>query len=80
MCWCGSCWPAATALRLFSNIRFVVIASACVGAVSAFLGYWLSFAGDYPTGACTVLVIFLFYASTWLIVPAARLFILRQNG
>jgi zinc transport system permease protein len=46
--------PPAAALQLFSRTKWSFIAAPIMGAVSAFVGYYISFTFDKPTGACTV--------------------------
>jgi len=48
--------PAAAALVAFDNTRAIFVAAGIMGASSAFLGYWISFAWELPTGACTVVL------------------------
>ncbi len=54
--------PPAAALALFRDMRAVLGAAAVIGALSAFVGYWLSFSFDLPTGACSVIVAVAFLA------------------
>ena len=65
--------PAVAALRAFEEVRAVLASAALVGAASAFLGYWASFAWELPTGACTVVVAALF------LLPAAVIGRLRRD-
>lgn len=53
--------PAASALKVFNNIYVVFLGAAVIGAASAFLGYFVSFVGSFPTGACMVAVAGLFF-------------------
>jgi len=48
--------PAAACLTLFKDTHRSFWASAIVGALSAFLGYLISFLFSFPTGACITLV------------------------
>ncbi|MCU0692335.1 MAG: metal ABC transporter permease [Polyangiaceae bacterium] len=48
--------PAAAGLCLFTDTRLVFVAAALCGAASAFLGYWISFVGSFPTGPCMAVV------------------------
>lgn len=67
-------FPAAAALRLSHDARMVTGLAALFGAVSAFFGYWASFAWSLPTGACmaaTALVEFLTIASIHQLVETA---------
>lgn len=48
--------PAAACLSLFKDTHRSFWASAIVGALSAFLGYLISFLFSFPTGACITLV------------------------
>ena len=56
--------PAVAALQMFSNMRHILVASALIGAASAFVGYWVSFTASIPTGSCMAVV-----CALWL-VPA----------
>lgn len=42
--------PAAASLIMFSRMRTVLFCAAILGAVSALLGYWISFVWNIPTG------------------------------
>jgi len=53
--------PAAAGLRAFTNMRWVFLFAAAVGVVSAFLGYWISFVAEIPTGPCMAVVTALFF-------------------
>jgi zinc transport system permease protein len=46
-------FPAAAALQLFKTPVAILLCAASLGAISAFVGYWLSFEMGFPTGACT---------------------------
>lgn len=48
--------PAAACLAVFKDTHRSFWASAIVGALSAFLGYLISFLFSFPTGACITLV------------------------
>ena len=47
--------PPAAALKFFGRTKWAFWAAPCMGAASAFIGYFISFEHDMPTGACTVL-------------------------
>jgi len=48
--------PAMAGLRLGGTMRQAFVASMLIGGASAAIGYYLSFIGDLPTGACMVAV------------------------
>jgi len=57
--------PAAAAYQICRGYRAVVLASMLFGLLSTTLGFWISYAVNLPTGACTVLVsAFLFAGSS----------------
>jgi ABC-type Mn2+/Zn2+ transport system permease subunit len=58
--------PAAAGLCVFADTRLVLLAAALVGAASAFLGYWISFVGSFPTGPCMAVVSSAFLALAML--------------
>ncbi|MDJ0766375.1 MAG: metal ABC transporter permease [Myxococcota bacterium] len=53
--------PAAAALKVFRDIRLILLSASLMGAGSAFLGYFVSFKASIPTGACMVSVAGLFF-------------------
>jgi zinc transport system permease protein len=48
--------PPAAGLLAFNDIRAALISSAIGAALAAFVGYWISFVFDLPTGACTAIL------------------------
>ena len=61
--------PAATA-RLFTDRLGVMMATApVVGFISAFIGIYLSWVYDVPTGAAIVLVATCLFILAWLFAP-----------
>ena len=64
--------PAAAALQAFSDMRWVLMCAAAIGAASAFLGYWLSFVAAVPTGPSMALVTVLFFVPTAAIGRAVQ--------
>ncbi|MCP4676296.1 MAG: metal ABC transporter permease [Deltaproteobacteria bacterium] len=59
--------PAATALKLFTDIRLVFLSAALIGSASAFFGYWASFSWSIPTGACMVGTAAVFSLIGWVV-------------
>lgn len=49
--------PGVAAMALFGRTYSVFIASGIIAALCAFLGYWISFVWDLPTGACTTALV-----------------------
>jgi ABC-type Mn2+/Zn2+ transport system permease subunit len=66
-------FPAAAALRQSSDARAVTALASLLGAVSAFLGYWVSFVLSLPTGACMAAVAGLVFGAAELLGFVRRL-------
>lgn len=62
--------PAATARLLTDKLSTTMTLSALIGALSATIGIYLSWALNLPTGATIVLVATVIFAITWLISPS----------
>lgn len=62
--------PPAAALHLIGRTRGVMMLAPLMGAAAAFVGYYISFILDLPTGACTVGTAAGFYAVS---IAGARL-------
>ncbi|MBV7411299.1 anchored repeat-type ABC transporter permease subunit [Dermabacteraceae bacterium TAE3-ERU27] len=61
--------PAAAARMLTDRLVPMMAMAALIGAVSAFMGLYLSWAWDVPTGATIVLVVTAVFLLAWLLGP-----------
>ncbi|WP_296136090.1 anchored repeat-type ABC transporter permease subunit [uncultured Tessaracoccus sp.] len=61
--------PAAAARMLTDRLRPMMVVAATIGAVSAFVGLYLSWALDVPTGGTIVLVCTVVFLLAWLFGP-----------
>ncbi|MBV7432422.1 anchored repeat-type ABC transporter permease subunit [Dermabacteraceae bacterium P13115] len=61
--------PAAAARMLTDRLVPMMAMAALIGAVSAFVGLYLSWAWDVPTGATIVLVVTAVFLLAWLLGP-----------
>jgi ABC-type Mn2+/Zn2+ transport system permease subunit len=52
--------PAAAALRVTHDMRWVLVLAATLAAASAFVGYWVSFVLSLPTGPCMAVITAIF--------------------
>ncbi|WP_342319618.1 anchored repeat-type ABC transporter permease subunit [Corynebacterium mayonis] len=62
--------PAAAARLLTDHLHTMTALAAAIGAVSAVVGIYLSWALDLPTGATIVLSVTAVFLAAWLIAPA----------
>ncbi|MBC7660235.1 MAG: metal ABC transporter permease [Chitinophagaceae bacterium] len=62
--------PPLAGLLLFNNLTGSFWASALIGGLSAFVGYFISFVYSFPTGACMTIVagFFLLLSKVWVSV------------
>ncbi|MGV9182082.1 anchored repeat-type ABC transporter permease subunit [Arcanobacterium canis] len=61
--------PAATARLLTDRVLPMMLIGPAVGALSAFIGIWLSWAWDLPSGAAIVLVATVIFILVWTCAP-----------
>ncbi len=59
--------PATTALVIAKNVKNVFFVSVMIGVISSFLGVYLSYTLDLPTGPAIIAVLFLLSSIVWLI-------------
>lgn len=64
--------PAVCARLLTSNVVTMMLLAPGIGALSAFLGVWLSWEFSIPAGAAIVLCATCIFVVTWLLAPHAR--------
>ena len=64
--------PAAGARMVTDRIFPMMVIASVIGAVSAFLGIWASWALNLPTGASIVLVSALLFILLWVFSPIRR--------
>ncbi|MCO7240796.1 anchored repeat-type ABC transporter permease subunit [Aeromicrobium sp. CnD17-E] len=61
--------PAATARLLTSRLGVMMVLAPVIGAVGAFVGLYVSWTWDLPTGAVVVLTLTAVFVVTWLVAP-----------
>lgn len=61
--------PAATARLLTDKLGTMMLLAPAVGVLSAFVGLYLSWSFDLPTGGTVVLVLSAFFLLAWLFAP-----------
>jgi manganese/iron transport system permease protein len=61
--------PAATARLLTSRLGVMMVLAPVIGAVGAFVGLYVSWTWDLPTGAVVVLTLTAVFIVTWLVAP-----------
>lgn len=61
--------PAATARLLTDKMSVMMFVSPIIGILSAFIGVYLSWANEVPTGATIVLVATCFFLLAWIFAP-----------
>ena len=61
--------PAAAARMLTERLSVMFILAPTIGAVSAFIGLWLSWTLDTPVGGTIVLVLTAVFCAAWLAAP-----------
>lgn len=61
--------PAASARLLTDRLGVMMLLSACIGGVGSFLGIYLSWAANLPTGATIVLTCTVIFFLCWLLSP-----------
>jgi manganese/iron transport system permease protein len=61
--------PAATARLLTDRLAMMMVLSPAIGALAAFVGLYVSWSWDYPTGATIVLVLTAFFLLAWCFAP-----------
>lgn len=61
--------PAATARLLTSRLGVMMVLAPVIGAVGAFIGLYVSWTWDLPTGAVVVLTLTAGFVVTWLVAP-----------
>ena len=65
--------PAAAARLMTNNVVVMLVISPLLGAASSFIGIYLAWSLDIPTGAAIVLVVSAVFLVTWLIVSGIGL-------
>ena len=60
--------PAAASRLMTNNVVMMLVISPLLGSASSFVGIYLAWAWDVPTGAAIVLVVSAVFLFTWLIV------------
>lgn len=61
--------PAAVARMLTERLSVMFVLAPTIGAVSAFIGLWLSWTLDTPVGGTIVLVLTVVFCAAWLAAP-----------
>ncbi|VEI13303.1 anchored repeat-type ABC transporter permease subunit [Trueperella bialowiezensis] len=61
--------PAATARMLTDRVVPMMLIGPLIGAISAFVGIWLSWAWDVPSGATIVIVATIIFVFVWIFAP-----------
>nr|WP_275434692.1 anchored repeat-type ABC transporter permease subunit [Brevibacterium ravenspurgense] len=61
--------PAAAARMLTERLSVMFVLASTIGAVSAFIGLWLSWTLDTPVGGTIVLVLTAVFCAAWLAAP-----------
>lgn len=61
--------PAAAARLLTDNLKVMMAISAVIGAASSFLGLYLSWSLDLPTGATIVMTVTAVFLLSWVLSP-----------
>jgi len=61
--------PAATARMLTDRLVTMMFLSPALGALSAFVGLYISWSYDFPVGGTIVLVATAFFLAAWLLAP-----------
>ncbi|PMD05206.1 anchored repeat-type ABC transporter permease subunit [Brevibacterium paucivorans] len=61
--------PAATARLLTDKLSTMMFLAPALGAVSAFIGLYISWTADFPVGGTIVLVLTSFFLLAWLFAP-----------
>ena len=61
--------PAAAARMLTERLSVMFVLAPTIGAVSAFIGLWLSWTLDTPVGGTIVLVLTAVFCVAWLAAP-----------
>lgn len=61
--------PAAVARMLTERLSVMFVLAPTIGAVSAFIGLWLSWTLDTPVGGTIVLVLTAVFCAAWLAAP-----------
>ena len=64
--------PPAASLKLAKSTRAIFILAPCLGAATAFFGYYISFKWELPTGACTTLLAAVVFLVAALLGPPMR--------
>lgn len=72
--------PAAVARLLTERVTTMMILAPIVGMVSSFIGVYLSWSLDLPTGAMIVLVATAFFLVAWLVAPRHGILMRRKPG
>lgn len=61
--------PAATARLLTDRLALMMLLAPAIGALSAFVGLYVSWSWDYPTGGTIVLVLTAWFLLAWFLAP-----------
>lgn len=61
--------PAATARLLTDRLVPMMMIGPAIGAVASFVGVYISWSADLPTGGSIVLVLTVFFALAWIFAP-----------
>lgn len=61
--------PAATARLLTDRLGVMMLLAPLIGALSAFVGLYISWSWDFPTGGTIVLVLTAVFLAAWLFAP-----------
>lgn len=69
--------PAATARMLTDRLVTMMFLSPALGALSAFVGLYISWSYDFPVGGTIVLVATSFFLAAWLLAPRHGVFAKR---
>lgn len=72
--------PAATARLLTDRLVPMMIMGPAIGALASFIGVYISWSADLPTGGSIVLVLTAFFACAWIFAPRHGALVRRRAG